>query len=83
MNVKQIVINYLKENHFDGLANVDVPCGCLCDDLAPCGGDMMDCQPGHKQTIDERATCECDGCGTKHWHVYIPQEPATTHKETK
>jgi len=75
MNVKQIVLDYLKENHFDGLCNPDVPCGCLCDDLVPCEGNIANCEPGRREDVDEHAVCDCDGQGTKHWHVYIPPSP--------
>jgi hypothetical protein len=43
-NVKEIVINYLRANGFDGLYNDD--CGCSIDDLCPCVDDWSDCRPG-------------------------------------
>ncbi len=48
MNVKGIVVAYLKENGFDGLF-VCSECACLLDDLVPCCGSMADCQPGYKR----------------------------------
>lgn len=36
MNVKMIVEEWLKEHEFDGLCNLDIPCGCLCGDLIRC-----------------------------------------------
>ena len=53
MNVKMIVEEWLKEHKFDGLCNLDVPCGCLCGALAPCGELHEDCRPGHREDVDE------------------------------
>jgi hypothetical protein len=80
MNVKMIVEEWLKEHKFDGLCNLDVPCGCLCGDLAPCGEMHEDCRPGHRENVDEHAVCECDGQGTKHWHVCI-EGPVTAMRK--
>ena len=71
MNAKMIVEEWLREHKFDGLCNPDVPCGCLCGDLAPCDALFAECQPGHREDVDEHSVCDCDGQGTKHWHVCI------------
>jgi hypothetical protein len=51
MNVKEIVKKYLDDNGFDGLYNED--CGCLKDDLAPCGEILYDCEAGYKQNLKD------------------------------
>ncbi len=48
MNVKEIVINYLNTNDYDGLCCDE--CNCYKDDLAPCESDYSSCQPAHIQT---------------------------------
>lgn len=35
--VKEIVAEWLKINHYDGLCNPEAECGCGLDDLMPCG----------------------------------------------
>ena len=63
MDVKEIVIAYLKVNGFDGLVNSDQPCGCGLDDLFPCGYDfhVLDCKPAYK------TVCKREGCATANW----------------
>jgi len=46
MTVKDIVKQYLENNHYDGLCGED--CGCEKDDLMPCGEDMRHCVPGYR-----------------------------------
>lgn len=86
MNVKQIVEKYLKDNGYDGLFNGDAECGCLLEDLCPCGGDYGDwnCEPGYKLPADEEVRegsgfdwmvgpekpVACDGQKRHHWMVY-------------
>jgi hypothetical protein len=48
MDVKQIVIAYLRMNGYDGLY-LDCNCGCEIDDLAPCGQFNEACAPGYKR----------------------------------
>lgn len=44
---QEMVRIYLENNGYDGLFS-DI-CGCLLDDLMPCGGEgAMDCQAGHR-----------------------------------
>ena len=57
--VIEIVQLYLEANGFDGLYS-PAECGCLKDDLAPCGSDFAMCEPGYLQ--------ECD-CGDHDWHI--------------
>ncbi|WP_417003698.1 hypothetical protein [Adlercreutzia sp.] len=35
-NVREIVAQWLRENHYDGLCNAEGECGCGLDDLMPC-----------------------------------------------
>lgn len=46
MTVKEIVIEYLKKNGYDGLYNDD--CGCALDDLIPCCDNIETCMAGVK-----------------------------------
>lgn len=48
--VKQILIEYLKENGYGGLYFED--CGCPLDDLIPCDSCFDQCKPG-KLAFDE------------------------------
>jgi len=57
MNAKKIVIAYLKENGYDGLAGDD--CGCGIDDFAPCGEGIGYCKPAYKVKAD------CDNCDVR------------------
>ncbi len=47
MNVKQIVLEYLEANGFDGLYDSDAECGCHRDHLMPCGEGADVCCPGY------------------------------------
>lgn len=46
--VIEIVKAHLEANGFDGLVQTDAECGCLCDDLAPCGGEFGQCEPAYR-----------------------------------
>jgi hypothetical protein len=48
MKVIDIVINWLKENQYDGLVNIDLECGCGIDDLMPCCDCFSECEPAYK-----------------------------------
>lgn len=73
MNVKEIVSSWLKAHGYDGLCNTDIECGCLADDLAPCGEIHEGCQAGHRKDVDKSTSCSCDGSGTNHWHICLPR----------
>ena len=46
MNVKEIVVKYLKENGYEGLFEPG-ECACLVDDLMPCeASSLLYCLPG-------------------------------------
>ena len=53
MTTKEIIENYLRENSFDGLVQIDLECGCGLDDLAPCDQIGLDCEPAY------RVPCDC------------------------
>ena len=73
MNVKSIVAEYLKAYKYDGLCLPDVQCGCLLEDLAPCGEMSEECLPGHRENIDRHTPCECYESGEDHWHIVAQQ----------
>lgn len=59
-DVKDVLIEYLKENHFDGLFNADGDCACEICDLRPCDSDFSECFPGHKRTTEELTQAQKD-----------------------
>ena len=69
MNVKKIVEGYLISNNLDGLVCLDAQCGCLLENLAPCGRMSEKCRPGHREDIGADSPCECDQSGENHWHI--------------
>ena len=46
--VLEIVKEYLMKNHFDGLYNEDLECGCSIDNLNPCGDFSGNCKAGYR-----------------------------------
>lgn len=65
MTIKEIIMNYLKENGYDGLLGDN--CACGIDDICPCDDDgLLECEPAYK-TVCDRAKCwrdddyYCDG----------------------
>jgi hypothetical protein len=59
MNIKTLIKSALILEGFDGLF-LDGECGCLADDLMPCGNPSPECEAGHKMACD---------CGEHDWHV--------------
>lgn len=57
----------LKDMGADGLAGDG--CGCLLNDLAPCGEIKATCEAGKRRDIPKVEECGCEGEGTAHWHV--------------
>ena len=55
--VIEIVKAHLVVNGFDGLVQTDAECGCLLDDLQPCGGDFAACEPGYRGVGREDPEC--------------------------
>jgi len=46
--VIKIIAEHLAANGYDGLANVDLECGCEIGDLEPCDGVKGDCHPAYR-----------------------------------
>ncbi len=46
--VIDMVETRLKQGGWDGLYNADLECGCLVEDLAPCGDMQAECTAGHR-----------------------------------
>ena len=65
MTVFDIITEYLKANHYDGLTDGD-DCGCLLDDLMPCGCNGWDCIPGYRGINSYDAS----------WGIYLTKEDA-------
>lgn len=40
MDIKQIAMDWLAENGYEGLAHAELECGCDLDDFMPCGEVM-------------------------------------------
>ena len=49
MNVKEIVKEYLVKNGYDGLCELDMPCGCGVEDLFACDEQEGECEPAYKR----------------------------------
>ncbi len=65
MDVREIIREYLIENHYDGLYlenhNIEDSCGCEINNLCPCDGmDIELCRAGIKH--------ECN-CGFHDFHI--------------
>lgn len=72
MTVKQIVEERLRKDGFDGLCGTACDgCGCLLDDLFPCGQDFSECIPGHARwgTFD----------GDQTWRMFPPPVRCDQH----
>lgn len=52
LTVKEIVVEYLRANGYDGLYN-DEECGCSLEDFMPCGECLCYCIPGVKKPMPE------------------------------
>lgn len=50
-DVGYMIQQFLRENGYDGLCNEE-GCGCLINDLAPCGHLNQSCQAGFKREFD-------------------------------
>lgn len=76
MNVLDMAVEYLKQNGFDGLFRDE--CGCLLDDIAPCGWveGILQCEAGYKVPCprldgsEPDFWCDCLSDNPAHaWHV--------------
>lgn len=66
MNVLEIVREYLQKNGYDGLFNSTYACGCEASDLAPCDGELEQCEVGYKGPCIAE---ECENDGDCEWHI--------------
>ena len=72
--IKEIVKEYLEKNGYDGLYN-DCDCGCVVDDLMPCGEPGFFCEPGYF------GPCMC---GDNHnFHIYKDKADALAVDEDR
>lgn len=61
IEVKEIVIKYLKDHKFDGLFSSGCECACELEDLFPCCEyGLISCKPGYKMPCD---------CGDHNFHI--------------
>lgn len=60
MNVKDILLQYLIANGYDGLSYTC--CGCGVDDLAPCGNVELTCVPARKVVCKDVGFKDCASC---------------------
>ena len=60
MTVKEIIINYLKKNGYDGLCGDS--CGCGLNDFQPCDEDFGNCEPAYFHPNPDCSKCDvlCD-----------------------
>jgi hypothetical protein len=61
MTVREIVMDYLKKNGFDGLC--DGPCGCNGEDCDLCAQSLFSCRPAYRWDCDvcsDREKCGKD-----------------------
>lgn len=70
MRVIEIVKAHLIARGFDGLIAPHADCGCLCDDLAPCGSDFGQCEPGYRGANTDPAH------SPNEWAIYRTQAAA-------
>jgi len=48
MTVKEIILNYLEDNNFDGLCRSDLGCGCGLDNMFWCDALNEKCECAYK-----------------------------------
>jgi hypothetical protein len=71
MKIEKIITDYLNNNNYQGLLNIDGECGCTIKDLAPCENISLDCEPGYLlecSRCEKMETCHMHGCGSE-WCV--------------
>ena len=72
MNVEDIVVEWLRQNGYDGIYSDE--CGCAIEDFAPCGEMCLDGAPGHK------VPCDCEnGCD---YHI-VPKKRGLPKPDTE
>ena len=63
MTAREIIAEWLREHGYDGLYDDcgSEGCGCEIDDLAPCEGWVLRCQPGYRRESDDADFDFCIG----------------------
>jgi hypothetical protein len=49
MDLQEIVKQWLSTHGYDGLFNPDDECGCMHENIMPCGNPLPCCEPGYQQ----------------------------------
>jgi len=57
MNVKDIILDYLKKNNYYGLCFSDIRCVCSIDDFISCCEDFSQCEPIYKVICEQCNKC--------------------------
>ena len=75
MTVKEIIINYLKKNGYDGLCGDS--CGCGLNDFQPCDEDFGNCEPAYYHPHPDCSKCDvkCDICYSDYACCYKTDKP--------
>ena len=83
MAVREIIINFLKENGYDGLYFDN--CGCGFDDFIPCHSACDQCSPAYAHSLEDCKKCsEYDYCTPDARISYCmmrPEKNEMVHKE--
>ncbi|GAB1534393.1 hypothetical protein ADMFC3_00240 [Geovibrio sp. ADMFC3] len=59
MTVREIVAEWLKNNGYDGLVDIEGECVCLIEDLIPCDCEHIEsCQAGKRVLLPECMECD-------------------------
>lgn len=65
MTVKEIILNYLKDNNFDGLCRSDLGCGCGLDNMFWCDALNEKCECAYKHKYTHKS---------KSYDIYCPNK---------
>jgi hypothetical protein len=65
MNVKAIIIEYLKAHGYDGLYSPDMECACHMENLCPCEDSIDQCEPGYSGP---------DPSGESDYRIYVSKK---------
>lgn len=86
MNIKNAIIEYMKEHNYTAIVNPEIPCGCGADDFMPCGVEnchIEECQLGY--TVKKNCkVCDnptCEGRDDEMPECYTLKKPQTTFQK--